>query len=633
MSQIEKEPEGTDDALFDQTSSKEKREALEITEAARDREARRDSFAGQLLMGSFKPNMIYPFPQQDEEDRKIGDEFIAQLMPFLLENLDPEEVDATRTIPEKVIKELGRLGAFAMKVPKQYGGLGFSQTNYNRVIQKVASYCGATAVLLSAHQSIGVPQPLRLYGTEEQKQKYLPRFREGWVSAFALTEPDVGSDPAQMSAEAKLAEDGSHYILNGTKLWCTNGALANIIVVMAKTPSKFENGREKKQITAFILEMNTPGVELTHRCEFMGLGGIYNALLTFRNVKIPKENIIWEEGRGLALALGTINVGRLTLPAASAGAAKQCLSIARRWGANRVQWGMPIGLHEAGKEKIAYIAATTFAIDAVSQLTSFLADQGKYDIRIEAAMSKLFCTEALWKIVDLTMQLRGGRGYEKGRSLKARGEVPYPVERIMRDCRINLILEGTSEIMRLFLAREAIDPHLKLAMPLLSKKTSFSQKLKAFGKAFSFYIRWYPSQIFDTSKSYKDLGELGKHFHFIESNAHKLAKEIFSAMVKYKQGLERKQLHLARLMEIGTELFAMSATVSYAATLKKNKPEDSSPVLLADAFCQLAKRRIKGYFRALTDNDDRIGDKLAEKVLNKEFRWLEEGITWMGPDE
>ncbi|KAF3362819.1 putative acyl-CoA dehydrogenase FadE10 [Chlamydiales bacterium STE3] len=627
------ETEGADEALFEKSASKEKREALEITESARDREARRESFAGQLLMGDFKPKIIFPFPEQTVEDRKIGDDYIAELMPFLMENLDPEEVDATRTIPEKVIKELGRLGAFAMKVPKEYGGLGFSQTNYNRVVQKVASYCGGTAVLLSAHQSIGVPQPLRLYGTEEQKKKYLTKFKEGWISAFALTEPDVGSDPVQMSADAKLSEDGSHYVLNGTKLWCTNGALANIIVVMAKTASKFENGKEKKQITAFLLEMDTPGIEIAHRCEFMGLGGIYNALITFKDVKIPKENVIWEEGRGLALALATINVGRLTLPAASAGAAKQCLSIARRWGANRVQWGMPIGLHEVGREKIAYIAATTFAIDAVGQLTSYLADLGEYDTRIEAAMAKLFCTEALWKIVDLTMQLRGGRGYEKGRSLKARGEVPYPVERIMRDCRINLILEGTSEIMRLFLAREAIDPHLKLALPLLSKKTSFSQKLKAFGKAFGFYSRWYPSQIFETSSSYKDLESLGKYFAFIQSNSHKLAREIFSAMVKYKQGLEQKQLHLGRLMEIGTELFAMSATVSYAATLHQKNPKDSSPILLADAFCQLSKRRIKGYFKALSDNDDKVGHKLAEKVLNQEFKWLEEGIVWMGPDE
>lgn len=637
MVQTDKEaPEKLEDhsVFLDKDESREKKQALEITEEARER-AKSPSFAAELLMGNFLPDMLFPFPEQSEEDRKIGDEFIAKLMPYLEANLDPEEVDATREIPRKVIDEMAKMGVFAMKVPKEYGGLGFSQSNYNRVVMKVASFCGATAVLISAHQSIGVPQPLRLYGTEEQKKKYLPKFRQGWISAFALTELDVGSDPAQMSAEAKLSEDGSHYILNGTKLWCTNGTIANVIVVMAKTAPKIEKGQEKKQITAFILEMDSPGVEVVHRCEFMGLGGIYNGMLKFTNVKIPKENVIWQEGRGLALALGTINIGRLTLPAACTGAAKQCLSIARRWSKNRVQWGLPIGLHEVGKEKLAYIAATTFAMEAVSLLSSYWYDEGKNEIRIEAAMAKLFCTEALWKIVDMTMQLRGGRGYEKARSLKARGEVPYAVERIMRDCRINTILEGTSEIMKLFLAREAIDPHLKLALPILSRKTSIGEKIKAFFKALGFYAGWYPSQLLSDLKSprFPKMGELAPHFSFVEKNCHKLARTLFGAMMRYQQKLEQKQLMLGRLMDIGTDLFAMASAISYASTLYQKNQNDHSPIELADYFCRIARRRINNHFKALSDNDDKPCDQLAQKVLNKDFRWLEEGITWVGPDE
>ena len=255
-----------------------------------------------------------------------------------------------------------------------------------------------------------------------------------------------------MSSEAKLSEDGKYYILNGEKLWCTNGTIADVIIVVAKTAPKVIYGKEKQQISAFILEMNTPGVEVVHRCEFMGLGGIYNAQLRFTNVKIPVENRLGEEGRGLAIALATVNVGRLTLPAACTGAAKQCLHASRQWGNSRIQWGMPVALHEAGRQKIAYMAATTFAMEAVCWLTSQWADEGEVDIRIEAAMAKLFCTEALWKITDLALQLRGGRGYEKATSLKARGEIPYPIERAMRDCRINTLLEGSSEIMKLFLA-------------------------------------------------------------------------------------------------------------------------------------------------------------------------------------
>ena len=535
----------------------EKRKSLEVTEEAREKDWVHPSFGAQLFMGDFKYDLMSPYPEQAPEDKKIGDDLTETFMAYLEKNLDPEEVDATRTIPQNVIDEMGRLGIFALKVPKEYGGLGFSQVNYNRLVMRVASFCGGTAVLISAHQSIGVPQPVKLYGTEEQKKRILPLFRQGKISAFALTEPDVGSDPAQMSCVAELSSDGTYYTLNGTKLWCTNGTVADLIVVMAKTAPKIVNGKEKQQISAFVLDMKTSGIEILHRCEFMGLGGIYNGLIKFTDVKIPKENLLWKEGRGLALALGTINVGRLTLPAASLGAAKQCLSVARRFGSERVQWGMPIGLHEDGREKIAYIAATTFAMEAVTWLTSHWADKGDVDIRIEAAMAKLFCTEELWKIVDLTMQIRGGRGYEKGRSLKARGEEPFPIERIMRDCRINRILEGTTEIMKLFLAREAMDGHMKRAEPLLSKKTSMIEKSKTFFKMLGFYGRWYPAQKFAgmTSKKFPEAGRLEKYLQFVDRASHKMATSLFGAMVKYQNKLELKQLLLGRLMDIGTDLF------------------------------------------------------------------------------
>lgn len=613
--------------------NEEKRQALEITESAR-KDYQLPSFGGQLFIGNFDPSLLFPFPVQSEEDRKIGDKVTDKLIAYLEANLDPEEVDATRTIPQKVIDEMKRQGIFALKVPKEYGGLGLSQTNYCRLVMKVASYCGATAVLISAHQSIGVPQPLKLFGTEAQKKKFFPRFREGSISAFALTEPEVGSDPAQMAATATLSEDGKHYIINGDKLWCTNGTIADILVVMAKTPSKIVKGKERRQITAFIVETNSPGVEVIHRCEFMGLGGIYNGLMRFTNVKVPVENLLGEEGRGLALALGTINVGRLTLPAACTGAAKQCLSIARRWGASRVQWGMPVGLHEAGREKIAYIASTTLAMEAVSWLTCAWADKGNVDIRIEAAMAKYFCSEAIWKIADMTMQLRGGRGYEKGRSLQARGEVPYPVERILRDCRINTILEGSSEIMKLFLAREAMDSHLKRAGALLDPKTSIGTKFKAFINATGFYSVWYPKQIFGAifSGSYKDAGPLEKYFRFVDKHSHILARRIFGAMAKYRQHLERKQMLLGRLMDIGTDLFVMSATCSYALSLKNNNPSDNSPIELADYFCQMARRRIEENLYGLDHNDDRAADMIAKKTIEKSYRWLEKGTVWMGPD-
>ncbi|MBA2727893.1 MAG: acyl-CoA dehydrogenase family protein, partial [Parachlamydiaceae bacterium] len=517
-----------------------KSQALEIAEDAREKEFLKQSFGGSLFMGDFTPDMVFPFPEQTASDKKEADEFIEKLTILLKEKLDPEEVDATREIPKELIKEMAAIGVFAMKIPKEYGGLGFSQANYNRIVMKVASYCGSTAVLISAHQSIGVPQPLKMFGTEEQKKKYFPRFRQGAISAFALTEPDVGSDPAQMTVEAKLSDDGSHYVLDGDKLWCTNGTIAEVIIVMAKTAPKIVNGKEKKQISAFIVEMNSPGVKVVHRCNFMGLNAIYNGLLRFTNVIVPKENLLAGEGRGLAMALATINVGRLTLPAACTGAAKLSLLISRKWGKERVQWGMPVGLHEAGRNKIAYIAATTLAMEAMTWLTSSWSDNASADIRIEAAMAKLFCTESLWKIIDLTMQLRGGRGYEKASSLIARGEVGYPVERMMRDCRINTILEGSSEIMKLFLAREAIDPHLKQAGPLLSRKASIGTKIKTAFNLLKFYSLWYPKQMFKGlwGNSYQDLGELGTHYNYVEKYSHKLARKLFTYMMLYRQKLE-----------------------------------------------------------------------------------------------
>jgi len=607
-------------ALPDDRETQAKKEAMEVAEAARETDWENPSFVGEMFMGRFHPDWVHPFPEQDAADRAVGDRYVAELEKFLQENLDPDEADRTGELPTRVIDGLVKLGAFAMKIPEKYGGLGLSQINYNRAIMAVASYCSNTAVWLSAHQSIGVPQPLKLFGTEAQKQKFLPRFRDGAISAFALTEPSVGSDPAQMKTTATPIENGDYYLINGEKLWCTNGPVANILVVMAKTGPK--------DITAFIVETKTPGFEVVHRCEFMGLKAIQNGLLRFKDVKVPKENILLGLGRGLKLALVTLNTGRLTLPAASTGGAKQCLNIVRDWANERVQWGAPIGKHEAVAAKLSWMSANTFAMEAMTFYASALVDQGGRDIRLEAAMAKLFCSERGWKIIDHAMQIRGGRGYESAGSLQARGEKPFAVERIMRDARINTIIEGSTEIMHLFIAREALDPHMHLGQDVFNPKSNLGTKLKGLFKMAGFYAWWYPRQWLTAGAWLKhgEMGSLAKHYRFIDRTVHRLARGIFHGMARYQLRLERQQVLLAHFVEIGTSLFAMAVACSRALSLAAQKSEYSNAVELADLFCRYERKEILRHFHALFDRDDKRAYRLACRFLKGEYGWLEEGI-------
>jgi hypothetical protein len=616
-------------SLFDKNISEEKRQSLELAEESREQEWRYPSFALKLFHGVVDWKMLYPFPAQSAEEKARGDEFLRKLEKLLKEKLDPDEVDRTGEIPQEVISEMGKLGAFAIKIPKKYGGLELGQVNYNRAIHMVSTYCGSTAVLLSAHQSIGVPQPLKLFGTEEQKQKYFPKFAQGTVSAFALTEAEAGSDPRRMSTTATPVEDGKYFLINGEKLWCTNGPIAGVIVVMAVTPPKIVNGKERKQITAFIVETDTPGFEVVHRCRFMGLNGIQNGLLRFTNLKVPRENILLGEGEGLKLALMTLNTGRLTLPAASTGVGKWCLNMVRNWCKERVQWGVPIGEHHSIAVKLGYMTSHTFAMDAVSWLTAFMADDKNRDIRIEAAMAKHFCTWHTWHIVNESLQIRGGQGYERAGSLKARGMHDYPVERVLRDVRINLIIEGTTEIMCLFIAREALDPHLGRAKVLLDSGSPAAAKFKAALKAAGYYAFWYPKlwlPILGASSFMNITPPLRKHTRYVELTAKRLAREVFHQMLRHQTKLEAKQTILNRIVDIGTDLFAMAASCSYADKLVKDDQGRENAVELADLFCREARSRVEKNFAGNSRNNDARNISVSQKLLSSEYLWMENDI-------
>jgi alkylation response protein AidB-like acyl-CoA dehydrogenase len=601
------------------------RAALELSESAREAAQAEQGFVGGLFMGRCRIGKMRPFPAQPDEDRDQGDAFLEQLRSFLTAHVNPDEIDRTGEIPDEVIEGLAKLGAFGIKISPEYGGLGLSQTNYCRAGMLLGSYCGNLTALLSAHQSIGVPQPLILFGTEEQKRRFLPRMAGGEISAFALTEPKVGSDPAKMETHAEPAEDGTHYILNGEKLWCTNGVKAGVIVVMAKTPAPA--GKTRGGITAFIVDMDTPGIEVTHRCRFMGLKALYNAVIRFTDVRIPRENILLAEGKGLRVALTTLNTGRLTLPAACTGLAKRCLQVSREWARDRVQWGAPIGKHAAVAEKLARMAAQTFAMESMVQFASSIVDRDKHaDVRLEAALCKLWATERTWEIVNETMQIRGGRGYETAQSLAQRGEAPVAVERFLRDCRINTIFEGSSEIMRLFIAREALDPHLKVGAPMLNTQLPMKARALAAARAAFFYARWYPRQWAPASHASGFHPVLARHVRNAEASSRKLARRLFHAMAKHGPKLEREQVLLGRFVDIGTELFAMLATCSRAQEML-DKGGAGNVVALADYFCLTSSQRVEELFRALKRNADRKGYKLAQAVLDGAMGWLETGIV------
>jgi alkylation response protein AidB-like acyl-CoA dehydrogenase len=600
-------------------------EAREVAEAAREKDWESPSFVREMFEGSFRFELVHPYPAMDPKDIEAARPFMERLERFLRENVDSDRIDREGKIPASVIQGLREIGAFGIKIPKEYGGLGLSQTAYTHAIGLVTSVDGNLTALLSAAQSIGVPQPLKIFGTPEQKQMYLPRLARGAVSAFALTESNVGSDPAAMSTTAVLSPDGRHYLLNGEKLWCTNGTIAELMVVMARTGPK--------KITAFIVETSWPGVEVVQRLHFMGLKAIENGIIRFTDVKVPVENVLWGEGKGLKLALITLNTGRLTLPASAVAGGKRCLEIARRWAAERVQWGQPIGRHDAIAQKIGRMAADLFAMEAVADLASLMADRGGTDIRLEAAMAKMWNTEIGWRMIDDTLQIKGGRGYETADSLRSRGERPEPVERMMRDFRINLIFEGSSEIMRLFIAREAVDTHLKIAGALIDPKSSTSDKMRTLFRAGAFYATWYPRLWFGLRGrvGYGEMGPLAGHIRFVDRSSRRLARTLFHCMVRFGPKLEKRQAVLGRLVEIGAELLAITAVCSRAHAMVKDKPDNRGPLDLADLFSRHARRRVEERFLAVFDNEDIATYAAAQDVIDGTHAWLESGMVQDAP--
>ncbi|MER8011603.1 acyl-CoA dehydrogenase family protein [Streptomyces sp. NPDC094149] len=604
------------------------REARQVAEAAREQEWRKPSFAKELFLGRFRLDLVHPHPTPSTEAAQRGEEFLAKLRDFCETKVDGALIEREGRIPDEVINGLKELGALGMKIDTKYGGLGLTQVYYNKALALAGSASPAIGVLLSAHQSIGVPQPLKLFGTDEQRERFLPRCARTDISAFLLTEPDVGSDPARLATSA--VPDGDDYVLDGVKLWTTNGVVADLLVVMARVP---KSEGHKGGITAFVVETNSPGVTVENRNAFMGLRGIENGVTRFHQVRVPAANRIGPEGAGLKIALTTLNTGRLSLPASCVAAGKWCLKIAREWSAAREQWGKPIAHHEAVGAKISFIAATTFALEAVLDLSSQMADENRNDIRIEGALAKLYASEMGWLIADELVQIRGGRGFETAESLAARGERAVPAEQVLRDLRINRIFEGSTEIMHLLIAREAVDAHLTVAGDLIDPEKSLQDKAKAGANAGVFYAKWLPKLVAGPGQLPVSYGEfkhevdLSPHLRHVERHARKLARSTFYAMSRWQGKMETKQGFLGRIVDIGAELFAMSAACVRAEMLRSQGDHGREAYQLADVFCRQARIRVEELFNRLWTNTDDLDRTLVKGVMSGTYAWLEEGIV------
>ncbi|WP_327168898.1 acyl-CoA dehydrogenase family protein [Streptomyces subrutilus] len=609
------------------------REARQVAEAAREQDWRKPSFARELFLGRFRLDLIHPHPLPADEDVRRGEAFLARLREFCERELAaglPARIEREARIPDETVRGLKELGALGMKIDPRYGGLGLTQVYYNKALALVGSVSPAIGALLSAHQSIGVPQPLKMFGTQEQKDAYLPRCATTAVSAFLLTEPDVGSDPARLATTA-VPDGDDGYVLDGVKLWTTNGVVADLLVVMARVP-KSEGHRGG--ITAFVVEADSPGITVEHRNAFMGLRGLENGVTRFHRVAVPAAQRIGAEGAGLKIALTTLNTGRLSLPALCVGAGKWCLKIAREWSGVREQWGRPVARHEAVGAKVSFIAATTFALEAVVDLASQMADEDRNDIRIEAALAKLYGSEMAWLMADELVQIRGGRGFETAESLAARGERAVPAEQMLRDLRINRIFEGSTEIMHLLIAREAVDAHLSVAGDLIDPEKDLGDKARAGARAAGFYARWLPKlatgagQVPGTYREFHPAGhpDLATHLRYVERTSRRLARSTFYAMSRWQGRMETKQGFLGRIVDIGAELFAMSAACVRAEHLRATGAHGREAYQLADAFCRQSRLRADELFGRLWSNTDDLDRKVVEGVLTGTYTWLEEGV-------
>lgn len=579
--------------------------SFKLAESTRDT-SRHEGFVAGLFEGETRFPSLFPYPEELEENRDELQPTFDALKKLLEDKVDPETTDATGEIPEDAIIDLKELGGFGIKIPSELGGLGLAQSDYKHLAVLVGGWDGSFTALFSAHNSIGASQPLLQFGSEEQKKRFLPDVAAGAISGFSLTEDEAGSDLTRIRVVAVRVRDEAGRVvgwrISGRKRYTTNGPkndkefLAKYLIVIARIvddPQELEGSNAPIAVGAFVVDANSPGVRVACRRGFMGLRAIYNGDVEFENVWVSAENRIRKpnekgeivENDGISIALATLAIGRLTLPAACAGALKQTLSMSRWWAGKRVQWfGKPIGDKELIQEKLANMAADLFTLEAMVNIACKHVDERR-DVRIESAACKVLGSSWLWRHLDEAVQIRAGRGYETASSLAKHGDVPLPLERMLRDARINRIFEGVNEVMRLWIAREGLDPFARRGMK--ADKGGIFAKIAA--------APWFLRCLIGLNGRFSPTptvpGKLLKHLAYIRRRARHLERVCAAASLLYRKKLINEQLLTALFADIAMELFAMSAACSRAAALVQH-PDGAELVDTADYFCRMARERI-----------------------------------------
>jgi alkylation response protein AidB-like acyl-CoA dehydrogenase len=561
-------------------------------------------FAKALFFGHFRGDLLFPYPHLSGEEKERIDKAVAEVRRYADEHIDATAIDRKAEIPPEVVAGLGKIGVLGMTAPAEYGGRGMSQLGYTRIMEVIGGHCSATAVFVNAHHSIGI-RALLLFGTEEQKRRWLPPLVSGeQLAAFALTEPEAGSDASNVQTTATPTPDGTGYVLNGTKRWITNGGIAKVLTVIARTPGA--GGDRKKEITAFLVTPDMPGFQvLDPRMEKVGIRGTATGRMAFNDMFVPRENVLGSVGKGLRIALTVLDFGRTTFGASCTGAAKTCVRAARTHAKKRVQFQQPLADFELVKKKIAFMAAQAFAMEATTAQCASFIDRGFEDYMLETAMLKVWSTDVLWQIVNDTFQIFGGKAYF----------CDEPYERMMRDARINTIGEGANDVLRAFIAMVGIKP---VADQLLSVKQALSSPVRGIGTLLGFGGRQLKAR-FTTPDVPVRSDALRGPARELAGHVRDFSLAVQSMLMHHREEILFRQYVQERLADAACELYASSCTLSRLDSLLSQGNGHAEELARDEAagryFLKLSSRRIQQCLAALRDNDDKDTTTTADAVL------------------